>query len=103
MTKDNEIPNRGSVGCIQGVGRMWDKCRGKGKIYYVAEPSHLGRVYHAYFVPDDLSGDAYALNQADNGYYDYPKLTVNEVKQHGFEIPKNVSTSKLLGLIQVNW
>jgi hypothetical protein len=53
----------------------------QGKVCYVARMD--GRpVGHAYYVPDPEDLDAIALNQTDNGFPQFPRLTVREVLEN---------------------
>lgn len=97
-------PSENKKGCLQEVDRLRNENGGRGVVYYVAYPVQLGyQVNHAYYLPDPSRDTDFALNQGDNGFGRYPRLTVGQVKEYGFPIPEKVSASELIGLIQKNW
>jgi len=91
-------------GCLQEAARLMEMHGGKGQIYYIAYPPEIGyKVMHAYYVPEKSIDTDLALNQEDNGFGQYPKLTVKQVMDYGFQIPANISATKLHSLIQDKW
>ncbi len=53
-----------------------------GKVYFVTSlDGH--EINHAYLVPEGSCDDAIALNQADNGYPQYPALSAGTVRRNG--------------------
>ena len=69
-------------GCVQEAIRLKFENNDKGSIRYVMNVDGV-TVNHAYYIPEGADPDDLALNQADNGYSQYPALTVGEVLEHG--------------------
>ena len=65
--------------CIVEAYRLQLSNEGRGKVYYVVNDEVVG---HAYYVPDSTRLDDPALNQADNGFTQFPCLTVREVLEN---------------------
>jgi len=86
-------------GCLSEAERLKELNGGRGSVYYIGYFDTF-RLCHAYYLPDLSKPDDIAQNQADNDFEGYPMLSVGEVVYFGFPIPKNVSASALIGLIQ---
>jgi hypothetical protein len=69
-------------GCIAEAHALRKGNGDGGDVYFVKLMGNVP-VYHAYYVPDKTRKDDFALNQADNGYPQYPRLHVKEVLAHG--------------------
>ena len=68
--------------CLEGALSLHEKHKG-GFLYWVGNLNKIGLnfgVHHTYFVPPEARDSDIALNQADNGFSQYPPLTVGEVK-----------------------
>jgi hypothetical protein len=69
-------------GCLEEALKLYEKYRG-GLLYWIGDCKKIGldfSIQHTYFVPPGAKDSDIALNQADNGFSQYPKLTVAEVK-----------------------
>ncbi len=80
--------------CLEKALDLYDNRRG-GALYWVGDLPELGLdfgLHHAYFVPNESKPDESALNQEDNGFPEYPRLTVGEVKKIG--VPQRISIVK---------
>lgn len=72
-------------GCIPEAFRLQALAAYRGRVFFVYR--YQGQpVSHAYFVRNDIALDDRALNHADNGYPEYPALTVKEVLENGTEL-----------------
>jgi hypothetical protein len=89
-------------GCIRDALQLKERNLGRGAVYYVSY-TYEKEVMHAYYLLDSEALSELALNQADNGYGDYPQLTTAEVLLFGFPLPDDVNMSQLQGLIQDHW
>lgn len=72
-------------GCLGEAYGLY-KTYGGGEIYWVGKLTKINLefgVYHAYFIPPHAQDDSFALNQADNGFGEYPPLTVKELRTIG--------------------
>jgi len=68
-------------GCIASALSLFDANDG-GCVFWVGSLASLDiepDVHHSYFVPPNAQDDDLALNHSDNGYGQYPPLTVREV------------------------
>lgn len=80
--------------CLEGALNLHKKHKG-GFLYWVGNLTKIGLdfgVHHTYFVPPQANDSDIALNQEDNGFSQYPRLTVGEVKIVGE--PQNVDVIK---------
>jgi hypothetical protein len=71
--------------CLPKALELRDKNKG-GTMYWVGSLDNVGLdfgVQHAYYVPPNAKDTDMALNRSDNGYDQYPALTVGEVKLVG--------------------
>ena len=67
--------------CVLEACRLQMANGRRGKVCYV--PRKDGKpVGHAYYIPNPSDLDAIALNHADNGFPQYPKLTAREVLEN---------------------
>ena len=69
-------------GCIPAACELKFENNSQGSVYYVMKV-RTQDVDHAYYVPDETKLDDIALNCTDNGYSQYPPLTVREVIENG--------------------
>ena len=76
--KGHHFYNSMNKNCILEAYRLQLANKGQGKVYYVVR-LNAGIVGHAYYIPDPKRLEAIALNQADNGFSQFPRLTVGEV------------------------
>ena len=68
--------------CLEKALALYD-LHGGGEIYWIDSLEKIGSgesLLHAYFVPPNSKPNDIALNQSDNGFPQYPRLTVKEVK-----------------------
>lgn len=70
-----------SKNCILEAYRLMLENGRIGRVYYVPRIGSQ-TVGHAYYAPDPEDLDAIALNHADNGFEQFPRLTVSEVIKH---------------------
>lgn len=70
--------------CYDEALRLQAGHGGKGEIWWVFDES-LPEEWtgHCYYIPEGARLNDLALNAADNGYSDYPQLTVQEVYRLG--------------------
>jgi len=71
--------------CLSKALSLYDS-RGGGGLWWIGDLSQIGLdfgLHHTYFVPEKSNEDDQALNQADNGFAQYPPLTVKEVTSLG--------------------
>lgn len=72
-------------GCIREAFRLKSENRSNGLVVWVHQFD--GRVVcHAYYLPNRKELDKPALNQEDNGFEGYPRLTVNQVLRNGITL-----------------
>lgn len=72
-------------GCLFKALELHDR-HGEGKLFWVGELSKLNLnfgLHHTYYIPNGANDEDIALNQADNGYHQYPRLTVREARAIG--------------------
>ena len=72
-------------GCLGEAFELYTKYGG-GEIYWVGKLTSIQLdfgVYHAYFIPPHAENESFALNQRDNGFEEYPPLTVRELRLVG--------------------
>lgn len=69
-------------GCVYEARIMFFESHG-GELYLVSEMYNGKPFVHFYFIPQDAPDYSYALNSWENGYFDYPRLTVREVRTYG--------------------
>ena len=72
-------------GCLGEAFKLYEQFGG-GTIFWIGNLSKISLdfgIHHAYFVPPNADDNQLALNQADNGFGEYPPLTVKEVRTLG--------------------
>ena len=77
--------------CLEKALEILDRLKG-GSLYWVGNLQKVDLdfgLHHTYYIPVNSSPEDPALNQDDNGYSQYPKLTVEEVRTLGE--PQNVN------------
>jgi len=78
--------------CLSKALELRDKNKG-GQMYWVGSLDGIGLdfgVQHAYYISPNAKDTDMALNQSDNGYNQYPALTVGEVKLIGQRLDEGV-------------
>ena len=88
----NKLQEEFGGGCmLKGYQLLHEN--GGGYLWWIGNLSKLGLdygIFHMYYIPHDAVDNQLALNQADNGYSQYPQLTVAEVKLLGEPQDKSI-------------
>ena len=78
--------------CLPKALELRDKNKG-GQMYWVGSLDEIGLdfgVQHVYYIPPDAKDTDIALNQSDNGFCQYPALTIGEVKLIGQKLDEGI-------------
>jgi len=87
--------------CIEEARRLMRENNEKGEVFYIGCIEGFP-IIHAYYVPDTTKTEAFALNQADNGFEGYPHLTVEQVIKYGKPIGLYGSTAPEIPIAILN-